>query len=155
MPNQRALVNGCSEGGIGDALARSLHQKSVRVIATARNVSKVYESFAASDGVEVLQLDVNDQGSMNAAVQEGESNLDARKFCHQHTPTPSCSFQTHTRPLRLPYQQLRRGHEAMGQARGERKCQVEGWIALLAHQKGSRGHHERSLHHEFASWTLG
>lgn len=72
MSEQWALITGCSEGGIGDGLARSLHAKGIKVIASARNVSKINSAFAAKPGVETLALDVNDQKSIDAAVEKGE-----------------------------------------------------------------------------------
>ena len=70
---QWALITGCSEGGIGDGLARALLAKGIKVIATARNVSKMSASLAANPGVEVLPLDVTDRESINAAVEKGET----------------------------------------------------------------------------------
>lgn len=67
-----ALITGCSAGGIGDALAHALHAKGIRVVATARDVSKIDAQLAAAPGVETLALDVTDAGSIVAAVERGQ-----------------------------------------------------------------------------------
>ena len=56
---------------MGDALVRAFHKKGINVIATARDVTKIDSSLASSSGVEVVALDVNDQSSIEAAVQQG------------------------------------------------------------------------------------
>ena len=62
-----ALITGCSKGGIGDALAQEFHRKGIRVLATARNPSKL-EHFKEL-GIETLQLDVEDSASIKAAAE--------------------------------------------------------------------------------------
>ncbi|KAG9253802.1 uncharacterized protein F5Z01DRAFT_623235 [Emericellopsis atlantica] len=66
MVQQTVLITGCSEGGIGDALAQAFHKKGLRVFASARNPAKVEHLKDA--GLETLQLDVTDQGSIKKAV---------------------------------------------------------------------------------------
>ncbi|KAK6075940.1 oxidoreductase [Seiridium cupressi] len=61
------LITGCSEGGIGFALAREFHRRGLRVLATARNLTKVQHLRDA--GLEVIQLDVADQESVRRAVE--------------------------------------------------------------------------------------
>ncbi|KAK6219105.1 catabolic L-serine/threonine dehydratase [Pestalotiopsis sp. IQ-011] len=63
------LITGCSEGGIGFALAQEFHNRGLRVFATARNLSKV-EHLRALVGVEIVQLDVADKASVRAAADE-------------------------------------------------------------------------------------
>ena len=65
-----ALITGCSKGGIGDALALEFHERGVRVFSTARNLSKVEHHQAL--GIEVLQLDVTDEESIEHVVKEVE-----------------------------------------------------------------------------------
>jgi 1-acylglycerone phosphate reductase len=64
MPSLRSvLITGCSQGGLGDALARKLHEYGLRVIATGRNPTKIahFESL----GIETLILDVLSQDSIS------------------------------------------------------------------------------------------
>ena len=62
-----ALITGCSQGGIGDALAQEFHKKGFRVFAAARNLAKVQHLKAL--GIEVIPLDVVDEGSIKDAVE--------------------------------------------------------------------------------------
>lgn len=69
MPDRRTiLVTGCSDGGLGSALAMALHERGWRVFATARNPSKLRVAKAA--GLECLQLDVVSEDSIARAVAE-------------------------------------------------------------------------------------
>ena len=69
MPSKAVLITGCSDGGLGCALAIEFHKDpSIRVFATARNPTKV--SRLASLGIETLTLDVLDPASINACVAE-------------------------------------------------------------------------------------
>ncbi len=62
-----ALITGCSSG-IGRATAILLAEKGWRVFATARQLQAV--SSLASDRLTPMRLDVTDETSMVAAVQE-------------------------------------------------------------------------------------
>lgn len=66
-----ALITGCSSGGLGAALAIALHKAGYRVIATARNTSKLEETRLA--GIEDLQLDVLSITSISACVKSLEA----------------------------------------------------------------------------------
>lgn len=66
MVQKTVLITGCSEGGIGDALAKEFHRKGLRVFATARNLSKV--EHLKEVGIDVLPLDVVDETSIRTAV---------------------------------------------------------------------------------------
>ncbi|KAK9491741.1 putative short-chain dehydrogenase [Lipomyces doorenjongii] len=67
MSRQRTiLITGCSEGGLGDALARALHQHGQRVIATARNPAKM--AHFGELGIETLTLDVLSPASISMCV---------------------------------------------------------------------------------------
>ena len=62
------LITGCSEGGIGDYLARDFHKRGHRVFATARDLKKVEHLSVL--GLEVLALDVTCPESPTAAVED-------------------------------------------------------------------------------------
>lgn len=61
------FITGCSEGGIGFALAQELHRRGLRVFATARDLAKVEHLREA--GLEIIQVDVVDQASIRAAAE--------------------------------------------------------------------------------------
>ncbi|MGI8921180.1 MAG: oxidoreductase [Solirubrobacteraceae bacterium] len=65
MPSGAALITGCSSG-IGHATALRLNRDGWTVYATARRPETLSELQAA--GCRTLALDVNDEGSMSAAV---------------------------------------------------------------------------------------
>jgi 1-acylglycerone phosphate reductase len=71
MAPKTVLITGCSEGGIGDALAKEFHRKGLRVFATARNLSKV--EHLKELGLEILPLDVIDDASIKQAVESVKS----------------------------------------------------------------------------------
>ena len=60
------LITGCSEGGLGDALAQAFHERGQRVIATARNPAKL--AHFKDLGIETLTLDVLSAESISACV---------------------------------------------------------------------------------------
>jgi len=68
MPaNRTVLITGCSDNGLGSALALAFHRTgNFRVFATARNVSKLKNVIAA--GMETIQLDTLSDASIAAAV---------------------------------------------------------------------------------------
>ncbi|KAK7911038.1 hypothetical protein PG985_013519 [Apiospora marii] len=64
------LITGCSNGGIGSALARVFHQRGYHVFATARDPSKMSDlSDLSSDDITQLTLDVVKSGDIQAAVE--------------------------------------------------------------------------------------
>ncbi len=67
------LITGCSDGGLGAALAIAFHEAGLHVYATARNPSKMTE--LTSLGIETLTLDVLSDSSITACVNK-LSNLD-------------------------------------------------------------------------------
>lgn len=66
MPKS-VLITGCSEGGIGSALALSYHTKGHQVFATARSLSKI--EHLKERGIAVLVLDVTDITSIRSCVE--------------------------------------------------------------------------------------
>ena len=65
-PKRTVLITGCSDGGIGAALATAFHEAGLHVYATARNPSKMEQ--LASLGIETLTLDVQSESSIAACV---------------------------------------------------------------------------------------
>jgi NAD(P)-dependent dehydrogenase (short-subunit alcohol dehydrogenase family) len=65
LASQVVLVTGCSTG-IGRAVARELKRTGHRAFATARRLDSIAD--LASEGIETLQLDVNDPASIEKAV---------------------------------------------------------------------------------------
>jgi NADP-dependent 3-hydroxy acid dehydrogenase YdfG len=61
------LITGCSEGGIGDALAQEFLKKGLRVFATARDLNSV--QHLKELGCEVCRLDVTDVESVKSAME--------------------------------------------------------------------------------------
>ena len=56
---KRVLITGCSDGGLGAALAIAFHERGLHVFATARSISKM-EKLALS-GIQTIELDVTVQ----------------------------------------------------------------------------------------------
>lgn len=68
IQKKTALITGCSDGGIGAAMAKILREKDYYVFATLRNVSKAGTLRDLSD-VEILELDVTSEGSIARCVE--------------------------------------------------------------------------------------
>lgn len=60
------LITGCSDGGLGAALAIAFHEAGLHVYATARNPQKMTQ--LASLGIETITLDVLSEASIAACV---------------------------------------------------------------------------------------
>jgi NAD(P)-dependent dehydrogenase (short-subunit alcohol dehydrogenase family) len=67
------LITGCSDGGLGAALAIAFHEAGLHVYATARNPSKM--TTLSSPGIEILTLDVLSDSSI-ASCASKLSSLD-------------------------------------------------------------------------------
>jgi len=65
---QSVFITGCSEGGLGDALAQEFHKRGAHVIASARNLSKM--DHLVKMGIDVVQLDTLEDSSIKAAVEK-------------------------------------------------------------------------------------
>lgn len=63
-----ALITGCSEAGIGHALALEFSRRGVHVFATARTPSKM-ASLESIPNITLLAMDVTSQASIDAAVK--------------------------------------------------------------------------------------
>ncbi|KAI1208019.1 putative short-chain dehydrogenase/reductase [Annulohypoxylon truncatum] len=66
MPPKSVLITGCSEGGIGAALAAEFQAQGCQVFATARDASKMHS--LSKLGIQTLELDVTSDASIAAAV---------------------------------------------------------------------------------------
>lgn len=62
------LITGCSEGGMGAALALAFHEAGLQVYATARNTSKM--ASLRRDGINTLELDVLSADSIANCVAQ-------------------------------------------------------------------------------------
>lgn len=65
---KRVLITGCSDGGIGSALAKAFHKAGYYVIATARNPAKMKSLVPLK--IEILTLDVTSQASIDACASK-------------------------------------------------------------------------------------
>lgn len=68
--SKSVLVTGCSDGGLGAALAIAFHSAGCRVLASVRNISKASEIKAA--GIEVVMLDIESSESLQICVAKVE-----------------------------------------------------------------------------------
>jgi 1-acylglycerone phosphate reductase len=71
------LITGCSDGGIGGALAVTFHARGFHVFATARNPSKM-SALAKLPNVTLLTLDVQDPAHITAAVAAVQNQADGK-----------------------------------------------------------------------------
>jgi NAD(P)-dependent dehydrogenase (short-subunit alcohol dehydrogenase family) len=78
MSSKRSiLITGCSEGGLGAALAQAFQDTGRwRVLASARNL-KSMDHLAAS-GIETLELDVLSEMSIKSAVEKVSALTDGK-----------------------------------------------------------------------------
>lgn len=63
ISKKTALITGCSDGGLGAAMAKVLHEKGYHVFATLRNTSKAGTLRDLSD-VDIIELDVSSKDSI-------------------------------------------------------------------------------------------
>lgn len=71
------LITGCSEGGIGSALAKEFASQDYHVFATARNMNKM-SHFQDMIGIEAVQLDPTSAESVEAARRVVETKTGGR-----------------------------------------------------------------------------
>ncbi|KAI1387868.1 NAD(P)-binding protein [Hypoxylon trugodes] len=72
------LITGCTDGGIGAALAEVFHEKGYHVFATLRNLSKLPRTLSGAANVTPLNLDVTSSESIAAAVESVTKETDGR-----------------------------------------------------------------------------
>ncbi|OBT78017.1 hypothetical protein VF21_03128 [Pseudogymnoascus sp. 05NY08] len=63
MPERTVVVTGCSNGGLGAAMAKAYQARGFRVFATLRNRAKV-GPLEEIEGIEILELDVTSEESV-------------------------------------------------------------------------------------------
>ncbi|KLJ07672.1 hypothetical protein EMPG_16853 [Blastomyces silverae] len=68
IPKRTVMITGCSDGGLGAALAVAFHNAGLEVYATARNPAKM--AVVASHGIKTLPLDVLSAASIAACVEK-------------------------------------------------------------------------------------
>lgn len=69
MPQKTVLITGCSDGGIGQSLAEEYLAQGCLVVATSRKTSSM-SALASRSSCHLVQLDVADQASIDAAVKK-------------------------------------------------------------------------------------
>lgn len=67
MPSKTVFITGCSDGGLGAALAIAFKEAGYRVIASARNPAKLSEM--KNHNIEVVELDVCSEESIKTCVR--------------------------------------------------------------------------------------
>lgn len=77
MPPKSVLITGCGPGGIGSALARTLHIRGHRVFATGRTTAEI-DSELSTMGIETFTLDVTCEDSIKSAVAKVKELTDGR-----------------------------------------------------------------------------
>lgn len=70
MPPKTVLITGCSEGGLGAALAKAFQEQGFHVFATLRNPAKA-GSLVGEHGtnIDVLPLDTTSKKSIDACLE--------------------------------------------------------------------------------------
>ncbi|KAI1359215.1 putative short-chain dehydrogenase/reductase [Xylaria arbuscula] len=69
ISQKTALITGCSDGGLGSAMAKALLEKDYYVFATLRNTSKA-QTLKNLSNVEILQLDVSSRDSITRCAEQ-------------------------------------------------------------------------------------
>lgn len=67
MPSESVLITGCSDGGIGSALALTFQQQGFQVFATARDVAKMSD-LQDIENVTLLTLDITKPDQIKEVV---------------------------------------------------------------------------------------
>jgi 1-acylglycerone phosphate reductase len=86
MTQRTVLISGCSDGGIGAALAVAFHDAGFHVYATARNPAKMKSLQDA--GIQTLTLDVQSEESIRSCVKSLDSLDILINNAGTHNPMP-------------------------------------------------------------------
>lgn len=79
MSKKQVLITGCSEGGIGAALALAFHAKGYHVFATLRNTAKAGAALERiGDGMDISALDVTKPDSIEQCVRRIKAQTGGR-----------------------------------------------------------------------------
>lgn len=71
MSKKTVLITGCSQGGLGEAMAKVYCAKGFRVFATLRNLTKA-GSLGEIKGIEILELDITSDESIRQCAKAVE-----------------------------------------------------------------------------------
>ncbi|KAK5634305.1 hypothetical protein RRF57_010019 [Xylaria bambusicola] len=91
ISKKTALVTGCSDGGLGAAMVKALHDNNYYVFATVRNPSKAQTSRELKN-VEILELDVSSKDSIARCAEKVKYRTSTLNMlinnagCDFHTP---------------------------------------------------------------------
>ncbi|KAK8017683.1 hypothetical protein PG993_014009 [Apiospora rasikravindrae] len=80
ISKKTVLITGCSDGGIGSALAQLFHQRGYHVFATARDTTKMSALKELSDLTQ-LTLDVVKSSDIQAAVEQVSQRTGGKLDC--------------------------------------------------------------------------
>ena len=72
MPEKTVLITGCSDGGLGAAMAKAYHARGFRVFATLRNTAKA-GVLGETEGIDILELEVTSDESVRQCVETVEN----------------------------------------------------------------------------------
>lgn len=80
MTSKSVLITGCSQGGIGFALAESFHEHNFHVFASARTISRM-SPLETLPNITLLTIDVTSTSSIAAAVKAVEIETGGKLDC--------------------------------------------------------------------------
>jgi 1-acylglycerone phosphate reductase len=68
MSEKTVLITGCSDGGLGAAMAKAYRARGFRVFAAVRNIAKA-GSLSEIKGIEILELEVTSEESIRQCAK--------------------------------------------------------------------------------------
>jgi NAD(P)-dependent dehydrogenase (short-subunit alcohol dehydrogenase family) len=71
MSEKTVLITGCSDGGLGAAMAKAYRARGFRVFAAVRNIAKA-GSLSEIKGIEILELEVTSEESIRQCAKAVE-----------------------------------------------------------------------------------